>query len=84
MLGVAADEASCRDGAVFAKADPARRVGYADIAVSAPLELAVDPKIVLKKPADYQWIGKPVPRVDRSGSVCLNRFSRKISESLTG
>ncbi len=64
MLGVAADDAGCRDGAVFAKADPARRVGYGELAVSAPLQLAVDPKVVLKKPADYQWIGKPIPRVD--------------------
>ncbi len=63
-LGLAADAASCRDGAVFAVADPARRVGYGELATSAPLELAVDPKVVLKKPADYQWIGKAVPRVD--------------------
>ena len=69
VLGIAADEASCRDGAVFTKADPARRVGYGDLAVSAPLALAVDPKIVLKKPADYQWIGKPVPRVDIPGKL---------------
>ncbi len=63
-LGVATDDATCRDGAVFAKADPARSVGYGELAVSAPLELAVDPKVVLKNPADYQWIGKPIQRVD--------------------
>jgi CO/xanthine dehydrogenase Mo-binding subunit len=63
-LGVAADDAGCRDGVVFAKAEPTRRVGYGELAASAPLELAVDPKVVLKKPADYQWIGKPIPRVD--------------------
>ena len=68
-LGLAAGDADCRDGAVFAKADPVRRVGYAELAVSAPLELAVDPKVVLKKPADYQWIGKPVPRVDIPGKL---------------
>ena len=68
-LGLAADDAACRDGAVFAKADPARRVGYGELAVSVPLQLAVDPKVVLKKPADYQWIGKPVPRVDIPGKL---------------
>ena len=68
-LGLAADDASCRDGAVFAKADPARRVAYGELAVSAALALALDPKVVLKKPADYQWIGKPVPRVDIPGKL---------------
>jgi CO/xanthine dehydrogenase Mo-binding subunit len=63
-LGLAPEGASCRDGAAFAKADTARRVGYGELAALAPLQLAVDPKVVLKKPADYQWIGKPVPRVD--------------------
>ena len=68
-LGVAADDAGCRDGAVFVKAEPSRRVGYGELAALAPLELAVDPKIVLKKPADYQWIGKPIPRVDIPGKL---------------
>ncbi len=68
-LGVALEDANCRDGAVFAKSDPAHHVGYGDLAVSAPLQLAVDPKVVLKKPADHQWIGKPVPRVDIPGKL---------------
>ncbi|MBC7726320.1 MAG: xanthine dehydrogenase family protein molybdopterin-binding subunit [Microbacteriaceae bacterium] len=68
-LGLAPEDAACRDGAVFAKADPVRRVGYGDLAVSAPLQLAVDPKVLLKKPADYQWIGKPIPRVDIPGKL---------------
>ena len=68
-LGIAADDAACRDGAVFVKADPARRVGYGELAVSAPLQLAVDAKVALKKPADYQWIGKAVPRVDIPGKL---------------
>ncbi len=68
-LGIAADDASCRDGAVFVKTDPARRVAYGELAVSAPLQLAVDPKVVLKKPADYQWIGKSTPRVDIPGKL---------------
>ena len=69
QLGGAADDAGCHDGAVFAKADPARRVGYGELAVAAPLQLAVDPKVVLKKPADYQWIGKPIARVDIPGKL---------------
>ena len=69
QLGVAADDAACRDGAVFLKADPARRVGYGELSVAAPLQLAVDPKVALKKPADYQWIGKPIQRVDIPGKL---------------
>ena len=68
-LGLAVEDAGCRDGAVFVKADPARRVAYGELAISAPLELAVDPKVVLKKPADYQWIGKSIPRVDIPGKL---------------
>ena len=68
-LGVAADAAGCRDGAVFVAADPARRVGYGELAVAAPLALAVDPKITLKKPTDYQWIGKSIARVDIPGKL---------------
>ena len=68
-LGVAADEATCRDGAVFVTAEPSRRVAYGELAAAAALELAVDPKVVLKKPADYQWIGKPIQRVDIPGKL---------------
>lgn len=68
-LGIAADAAGAKDGAVFALADPARRIGYGELAAAAPLQLAVDPKVVLKKPADYQWVGKPVARVDIPGKL---------------
>lgn len=68
-LGVAADEASCRDGAVFSMAEPARRVRYGELAAAAPLALAVDPKVALKKPADYRSIGQSVPRVDIPGKL---------------
>jgi CO/xanthine dehydrogenase Mo-binding subunit len=68
-LGVAAEDATCRDGAVFVKAEPARRVAYGELVAAGPLALAVDPKVALKKPADYQWIGKPVPRVDIPGKL---------------
>ena len=69
QLGVAVTDASCRDGAVFVAADPARRIGYGELATAAPLTLAVDPKVTLKKPADYQWIGKPIQRVDIPGKL---------------
>lgn len=68
-LGVPPEQAGCRDGLVFVKTDPARRVGYGELAAAEPLLLAVDPKVALKKPADYQWIGKPVARVDIPGKL---------------
>jgi nicotinate dehydrogenase subunit B len=68
-LGTPADDVTCREGAVFLKSDPARRVAYGELLGTEPLQLPVDAKVVLKKPADYQWIGKPVRRVDIPGKV---------------
>jgi nicotinate dehydrogenase subunit B len=68
-LGAPAEEVSCRDGVVFVKADPARRVAYGELTSGDALQLAVDAKVVLKKHIDYQWIGKPVRRVDIPGKV---------------
>ncbi len=63
-LGVPAAELGTADGAVFAKADAARRASYAELVAGAPLELKVDAKAALKKAAEYRVVGKSVPRVD--------------------
>ncbi len=52
------------DGAVFLKADPAKRIGYAALVAEQPLALKVDPKVTLKKAADYKVVGKSIARVD--------------------
>lgn len=63
-LGVPADQLAASDAAVFVKSDPSKRVSYAELAAAAPVELAVDPKVVLKKAGEFKVIGKSVPRVD--------------------
>ena len=52
------------DGSVFLKADPAKRIGYAALVAEQPLALKVDPKVTLKKAADYKVVGKSIARVD--------------------
>lgn len=52
------------DGAVFVKAEPAKRIDYAALVADQPLALKVDPKVTLKKAADYKVVGKSVARVD--------------------
>jgi nicotinate dehydrogenase subunit B len=68
-LGVPADQLACENGAVFVKAEPGKRVTYGELAAAQPVQMAVDAKIVLKKPADFKVIGKPVPRVDIPGKL---------------
>jgi CO/xanthine dehydrogenase Mo-binding subunit len=68
-LAVPVDQLTCAEGAVLVSADPARRAGYGELAAVAPMEIAVNPNVTLKKPADYKYIGKPVPRVDIPGKL---------------
>ncbi len=68
-LGVPADQLTCGDGAVFVTVEPARRASYGELAAAVPMEIAVNPNVALKKPADYKYIGKPVPRVDIPGKL---------------
>ncbi len=63
-LGVTATDVATADGAVHLKADPGKRASYGELVVGQPLALKVDAKAPLKKAADYQVIGKSLPRVD--------------------
>jgi nicotinate dehydrogenase subunit B len=45
------------------------QVSYGDLVAEQSLELKVDAKAPLKKPADYRIVGKSVPRVDIPGKV---------------
>jgi nicotinate dehydrogenase subunit B len=53
-----------RDGIVFVKADPARRVSYADLVGGRTFDVKVDQKVATKKPSEYRIAGKEVPRAD--------------------
>lgn len=63
-LGAPAGELVTADGAVALKADPARKVAYAELVAGQPLALKVDEKAVVKKHADYKVVGQSIRRVD--------------------
>ncbi|HYE92818.1 MAG TPA: molybdopterin cofactor-binding domain-containing protein [Terriglobales bacterium] len=68
-LGIATDNLEVRDGVVFSRWDKTVSVSYEELIGSEPLNLKVDPKVALKKPADYRIIGKSIPRVDVPAKV---------------
>lgn len=63
-LGTSAAELGTAEGAVFLKADPARRVAYAELIAGQPLALKIDDKVVTKAATDYKVVGKSIQRVD--------------------
>ncbi len=63
-LGLPVADLVVVNGTVYAKADPARQVGYSALVAEAPLALKVDPKVVMKRASEYQVVGQSVPRVD--------------------
>lgn len=63
-LGLPVSELATVDGAVVAKSDPGKRVGYSELVAGNPLALKVDEKAVLKKAAEFKVIGQSIPRVD--------------------
>lgn len=56
------------DGVVATRAGD-RRIGYGELVAGKPLEVALDPKVPLKAPADRKLVGKTVARVDIPGKV---------------
>jgi CO/xanthine dehydrogenase Mo-binding subunit len=67
-LGVPVSELIVEDGIVRVKSDPTRALRYGEL-IGDGIKLQVDPKIPLKKSADYKVIGKSLPRVDIPGKV---------------
>jgi nicotinate dehydrogenase subunit B len=67
-LGVPVSELIVDDGVVRVKSSPSRALRYGEL-IGDGLQLQVDPKIALKKTADYKVIGKSIPRVDIPGKV---------------
>lgn len=41
-----------------------RSLGYGELVAGRHIELPLDPEVVLKNPADYRLVGKPMPRLD--------------------
>jgi nicotinate dehydrogenase subunit B len=74
-LGVAPDELQVREGVVSVKAEPNRKISYADLAASGGLDdalkvsgegfaLNVEGLGKPKDPSSYTVVGQPIPRVD--------------------
>ncbi len=64
LLGLGADDVAAENGFVTAKQDAAQQVSYGEI-VGVVEEWVVPEQLpALKNPADFKYIGRPMPRVD--------------------
>jgi CO/xanthine dehydrogenase Mo-binding subunit len=67
-LGVPASELTVDDGVVRVKSNPAQALRYGEL-LGDGLNVQVDPKIALKQPPEYRFIGKSIRRVDIPAKV---------------
>ena len=63
-LGVPVTELTVANGMVRAKADASKAVSYNELMQGGAFDLKVDAKAPIKSAADYQVVGKSIPRVD--------------------
>lgn len=68
-LGMPSVDLVVRDGVVFVRTDPQRRVSYVELIGDKDFNLKLDPAAQLKSPKDYTIVGQPVPRPDIPGKV---------------
>jgi CO/xanthine dehydrogenase Mo-binding subunit len=68
-LGMPSADLAVRNGVVFVKADPQRRVSYAELIGDKSFDLKVDKDAPLKNPKDHTIVGQPIPRPDVPGKV---------------
>jgi len=68
-LGMPSADLAVRDGVIFVRAAPHRRLSYAELIGDKEFNLKVDKDAPLKNPKDYTIVGQPVPRVDLPGKV---------------
>lgn len=66
-LGVEAATLKLQDGRVLAS--DGRAIAVADLAGGAPFKIPMNANVPLKKPADFQLIGKPLPRPDMPDKI---------------
>jgi CO/xanthine dehydrogenase Mo-binding subunit len=68
-LGTPSADLAVKNGVVFVRAEPHRRVAYAQLIGDKGFELKVDKDAPLKNPKDHTVVGQPVPRPDVPGKV---------------
>jgi nicotinate dehydrogenase subunit B len=64
QLDADVDELLVRDGLVSVRHDPARAITYAQLVGGKRFNRRITFKAPLKRPEEYQIVGKPAPRVD--------------------
>ena len=68
-LGMPSSDLAVKDGVVFVRAEPHRRVAYAELIGDQAFDLKVDKDAPLKNPKDHTLVGQPAPRPDIPGKV---------------
>lgn len=68
-LEMAPEELDLRDGMVAPRGG-GRSIGIGDLLGERGFELALDPKALLRRPAEYRVVGKSLPRPDVPAKVC--------------
>jgi isoquinoline 1-oxidoreductase len=68
-LGVPADGLDVEDGVIFARADRARQVTFAELAGGEPLATVVDEEAILKSVAEFKVMGRSFLRTDGADKV---------------
>ena len=68
-LGMPSADLAVKDGVIFVRAEPHRRVSYVELIGEKSFDLKLDPAAQLKNPKDYTIVGQPVPRPDIPGKV---------------
>jgi nicotinate dehydrogenase subunit B len=63
-FGMPSADLAVQDGIIFVRAEPHRRVSYAELIGDRSFDLKVDKDAPLKNPKDYTVVGQPVPRPD--------------------
>ena len=68
-LGMPAGDLAVKDGVIFVRAEPQRRVSYVDLIGDKAFDLKLDPTAPLKNPKDHTIVGQPMARPDIPGKV---------------
>ncbi len=68
-IGMPSVDMAVKDGVIFVRAEPHRRVSYAELIGDQSFDLKVDKDAPLKNPKDHTLVGQPVPRPDVPGKV---------------
>src|SRR3989449_820232 len=63
-FGSPSADLAVKDGVIFVRAEPSRRVSYAELIGDQAFNLKLDPAAPLKRPSEHTVVGQSVPRPD--------------------